>query len=419
MSEPTDHSARPDTFTARDSSATVRGPLHGIRVLDLSRILAGPTCTQLLGDYGADIIKVERPGLGDDTRGWGPPFVTDKNGQPTNESAYYLAANRNKRSIALDIAAEEGADIVRRLTPHCDVVIENFKVGGLRKYGLDYESLVALKPDLVYCSISGYGQTGPNAALPGYDLMAQGYGGIMSLNGEADGEPVKVGVGIADVMCGMYATTAILAALRHRDQTGEGQYIDIGLLDTQIAWLINEGTNYLTSGQAPLRRGNQHPNIVPYQVFESSDGHLIVAVGNDRQFAVFCRLIGSPELAHDARFSTNPARLENRDLLIDLLEPIIAGYTKDELLEKMSQNGVPGGPINTLPEVFASDQVKARKMKVAVPHSQAAGGTVDLIGNPVKFSKTPVQYRYGPPLCGEHSAEIMAELETAQQRPQD
>lgn len=419
MSEQVNHSAHPGTATASDDSTKLRGPLHGIRVLDLSRILAGPTCTQLLGDYGADIIKVERPGLGDDTRAWGPPFVTDKDGQPTNESAYYLAANRNKRSIAIDIASQEGADIVRQLTPHCDVVIENFKVGGLRKYGLDYETLVALKPDLVYCSISGYGQTGPNAALPGYDLMAQAYGGIMSLNGEPDGEPMKVGVGIADVMCGMYAATAILASLRHRDQTGEGQHIDIGLVDTQISWLINEGTNYLTSGQAPLRRGNQHPNIVPYQVFEASDGHLIVAVGNDRQFAGFCRVIGCPELAQDHRFNTNTMRLANRDLLIDLLKPIIAGYDKDELLEKMAENGVPGGPINTLPEVFDSDQVKAREMKVAVPHSQAAGGTVELIGNPVKFSKTPVQYRYGPPLCGEHSAEIIAELETAQQRQQD
>ncbi len=416
MSEPTNHSQRPDAYPASDDRDTAPGPLHGIRVLDLSRILAGPTCTQLLGDYGADIIKVERPGLGDDTRRWGPPFLTDKEGKPTHESAYYLAANRNKRSIALDIASTGGAEVVRRLAIRSDVVIENFKVGGLRKYGLDYESLALLKPDLVYCSISGYGQTGPNAALPGYDLMAQAYGGIMSLNGEPEGEPMKVAVGIADVMCGMYAASAILAALRHRDQTREGQHIDIGLLDTQIAWLINEGTNYLTSGQAPLRRGNQHPNIVPYQVFESRDGHLIVAVGNDRQFAAFCRVIGSPELALDSRFSTNPARLENRDLLIELLKPMIAGFSKDNLLEMMIANGVPGGPINTLAEVFDSEQVEAREMKVAVPHSQAAGGTVDLIGNPVKFSKTPVQYRYGPPLCGEHSTEIMAELETAPKR---
>jgi crotonobetainyl-CoA:carnitine CoA-transferase CaiB-like acyl-CoA transferase len=352
--------------------------------------------------------------MGDDTRGWGPPYVTGSDGSRTQESAYFLAANRNKRSIAVDISTPEGVDIVRKLVQQCDVMIENFKVGGLKKYGLDYESLVLLKPNLVYCSISGYGQTGPNSGLPGYDLMAQGYGGIMSLTGEVDGEPMKVGVGIADVMCGMYAATAILAALRHRDQTQEGQYIDIGLVDTQIAWLINEGTNYLTSGKAPARRANQHPNIVPYQVFETRDGHLIIAVGNDRQFASLCRIIGSPELGQDSRFSTNPARLENRDLLIDQLKPIIAGYAKIELLQMMKDNGVPAGLINTLPELFASDQVKVREMKVSVPHSQSASGTVDLIGNPVKFSKTPVQYRYGPPLCGEHSEEIMAELEAAQ-----
>ena len=403
----------------RCDAAKSSGLLQGIRVLDLSRILAGPTCTQLLGDYGADIIKVERPGLGDDTRGWGPPFVTAKDGSPTRESAYYLAANRNKRSIAIDIATAEGAEQVRQMALQCDVVVENFKVGGLRKYGLDYESLSKLKADLVYCSISGYGQTGPNAALPGYDLMAQAYGGMMSLNGAPKGEPMKVGVGIADVMCGMYATTAILAALRYRDQFHQGQHIDIGLVDTQIAWLINEGTNYLTSGQLPERRGNQHPNIVPYQVFETRDGHLIIAVGNDRQFDSFCRIIGAPGLAQDSRFSSNPARLENRDLLIDLLKPLVAGFDKNDLLNRMQDNGVPGGPINTLAEVFDSDQVAARNMKISMPHSSAQNGSVDLIGNPVKFSKTPVSYRYPPPMCGEHSVEIMSEFETEQTQTQD
>jgi crotonobetainyl-CoA:carnitine CoA-transferase CaiB-like acyl-CoA transferase len=272
------------------------GPLKGLRILDMSRILAGPYATQLLGDMGADVIKVERPVVGDDTRGWGPPYVTTADGEVTRESAYYMCTNRNKRSIAVDMADPEGAETLRRLADVADVVIQNFKVDGLKKYGLDYEALKTRNPALVYCSISGFGQTGPNRDKPGYDLLAQGYGGMMSLTGEPDGEPVKVGVGIADIMCGMYASNAILAALRHRDATGEGQHIDIALVDTQIAWLANEGVNYLSSGQAPKRRGNQHPNIVPYKVFECADGHVIVAAGNDGQFARFAALIGMPEL---------------------------------------------------------------------------------------------------------------------------
>ena len=386
------------------------GPLDGVRVLDMSRILAGPTCTQLLGDYGADIIKVERPGAGDDTRQWGPPFVQDAQGKATKESAYYLSANRNKRSIAIDIATQDGANVIRDLAQHADILVENYKVGGLKKYGLDYKTLSQINPKLVYCSISGFGQTGPNAHLPGYDIMAQGFGGIMSLTGEPEGEPVKVGVGIADVMCGMYATTAILAALRHRDQTGEGQHIDIGLVDAQIAWLVNEGTNYLTSGTEPVRRGNQHPNIAPYQTFETCDGHLIVAVGNDGQFRQFCQIIGQMALADEPKFATNIARLNNRAELIKLLIPIIKTHEKADLLARMQEKGVPGGPINTLPEVFASDQVKAREMKISVSHTSSGTGTVDLIGNPVKFSHTPVTYRYGPPLCGEHSQQILSEL---------
>nr|WP_152615686.1 CaiB/BaiF CoA-transferase family protein [Leisingera sp. ANG-M1] len=391
-------------------SAPVHGPLEGVRVLDLSRILAGPTCTQLLGDYGADILKIERPGAGDDTRQWGPPYVTGRDGGPTGESAYYLAANRNKRSVAVDMATDEGAQVIRDLARHSDVLVENFKVGGLKKYGLDYESLSRINPRLVYCSITGFGQTGPNAHLPGYDIMAQGYGGIMSLTGSPEGEPVKVGVGIADVMCGMYACTAILAALHHQKRTGTGQHIDIGLVDTQIAWLVNEGTNYLTSGKAPERRGNQHPNIAPYQAFEAKDGHLIVAVGNDSQFGRFCNILDHPALAQDERFATNMARLAHRDTLIETLGPLIRQRTKAALLAAMQAQGVPGGPINTLPEVFASDQAEARGMKVSVPHSQSATGTVDLIGNPVKFSETPVTYRMGPPVCGEHTAEVLGWL---------
>jgi crotonobetainyl-CoA:carnitine CoA-transferase CaiB-like acyl-CoA transferase len=385
------------------------GALDGLRVLDLSRILAGPTATQLLGDFGADIIKVERPGLGDDTRAWGPPFVEGKDG-PTQESAYYLCANRNKRSIALDIATPEGAQKVRELLATCDVLIENFKPGGLDKYGLSYADLKDLFPQLVYCSISGFGQTGPNREKPGYDLLAQAYGGIMSLTGEPEGEPMKVAVGIADVMTGMYASNAILAALRHRDKTGEGQQIDIALVDCQIAWLINEGTNYLTSKNVPTRRGNQHPNIVPYQVFQMADGHAVVAVGNDAQFGRFCRLIKRDELSVDPQYATNAARLVNRDALIATLTDTLAQLERDWLIAEMEANKIPGGPINHLDDVFDSDQVAAREMKVAMPHPSAASGTVDLIGNPVKFSETPVTYRRSPPICGADTDDILAEL---------
>ncbi len=386
------------------------GPLAGLRVLDLSRILAGPTATQLLGDFGADIIKVERPGAGDDTRGWGPPFVIGKDGAPTRESAYYLCANRNKRSIGVDIASPEGAATIRALLPHCDVLIENFKPGGLAKYGLSHADLKDAFPGLIYCSISGFGQTGPHREKPGYDLLAQAYGGIMSLTGEPEGEPMKVAVGIADVMTGMYASNAILAALRHRDRTGEGQHIDIALVDCQIAWLINEGTNYLTSGQLPRRRGNGHPNIVPYQVFEMADGHAVVAVGNDAQFQRFCALIGRKDLASDPAYATNAARLDNRDALIAILTVELRGLRRDWLITGMEAQGVPGGPINRLDDVFASDQVAAREMKITMPHPLAASGSVDLIGNPVKFSKTPVTYRRPPPVCGADTDDILAEL---------
>ncbi len=386
------------------------GPLSGLRVLDLSRILAGPYCTQLLGDYGADIIKVERPGLGDDTRSWGPPYVTDSEGEPTSESAYYLSTNRNKRSIAVDISTEEGAAVVKKLVRHCDIMIENFKVDGLKKYGLDHEAILKDHPGLIYCSISGFGQTGPNASKPGYDLLVQAFGGIMSLTGEAEGDPMKVGVAVADVMCGMYASTAILAALRHRDQTGEGQYIDIGLADTQIAWLINQGTNYLTSGKEPVRHGNEHPNIVPYQVFSASDGHVIVAAGNDTQFTRFCQLLDLDQLAKDSRFAGNAVRVKNREILIPLLSNRIKQMRKQTLVEGMEKLKIPGGVINTLPGVFASEQIAARDMKVSMPHALAGTGKVDLIGNPVKFSKTPVSYHRAPPTCGEHTDEIIREL---------
>lgn len=387
-----------------------KGALEGVRVLDLSRILAGPTATQLLGDFGADILKIERPGMGDDTRAWGPPYVIGTDEEPTGESAYYLCANRNKRSVAVDIATPEGAAKVRELLCHCDVLVENFKVGGLSKYGLSYGDLCEEFPHLVYCSITGFGQTGPHAEKPGYDLMAQGYGGIMSLTGPADGEPTKVAVGIADVMTGMYAASAILAALRHKERTGEGQHIDIALVDCQIAWLVNEGTNYLLSGNTPIRRGNQHPNIVPYQIFETSDGHVIVAVGNDAQFQRFCDLLNAPELSADPLYATNAARLVNRETLISKVAALLKTRTRDWLITEMEARGIPCGPINTLPDVFSSDQVAARGMKVSVPYPGARGGSVDLIGNPVKMSRTPVTYRRPPPTCGADTAEVFAEL---------
>ncbi len=400
--------------TLSDTTKPSGGPLAGLRILDLSRILAGPFCTQYLGDMGADIIKVERPGIGDDTRRWGPPFVTGHDGQDTTESAYYLSANRNKRSVALDMGDPDDAETIRKLAGKCDVVIENFKPGGLAKYGLDHTALCGLYPGLVYCSISGFGQTGPNAHRPGYDLLAQAFSGIMSLTGEPDGEPMKVAVGIADVMTGMYAASAILAALRHRDapgpDQGKGQHIDIALADATVSWMINEGVNYLTSGVEPVRRGNQHPNIVPYQVFTARDGHLIVAAGNDAQYARFCAIIDRPDLATDARFATNPARLRHRDVLIAILSGEIVKHAKADLIAAMQCDGVPGGPINTLSEVFASDQVAARGMKISVPHPAAAKGHVDLIGNPVKFSRTPVSYRRAPPLCGADTDDVLREV---------
>lgn len=382
------------------------GPLKGVKVLDLSRILAGPTCTQLLGDLGASVIKIENPATGgDDTRQWGPPYVEDAKGNRSDLSAYFMAANRNKKSVAIDITTPEGQSEVRRLASHADILIENFKPGGLAKYGLDYATLSQEFPSLVYCSISGYGQTGPNSSKPGYDLMAQGYGGIMSLTGDPEGSPMKVGVGIADVMCGMYASVGILAALRHRDQTGEGQQIDLALVDAQIAWLINEGVNYLTSGNVPQRRGNGHPNIVPYDVYETADGHVILAVGNDSQFRRFCEFIGHPDLADDPRFSSNPARLENRDALNAVLRPAVKSRTSATVIAELEARKVPVGPVQTLDQVFSTDQVDARQMQIAM---QADPGEVQLIGNPLKLSRTPVTYRAAPPVFGADTQAVLS-----------
>ncbi|MGB3407734.1 MAG: CoA transferase [Jannaschia sp.] len=389
-----------DVSSATDASGAPRGPLHGVRILDLSRILAGPTCTQLLGDLGATVLKVENPGTdGDDTRQWGPPYVKDGL-KDTDLSAYFMCANRNKLSVAIDIATLDGQAVIRRLAGLADIVIENFKPGGLTKYGLDHASLRAEFPKLVYCSISGYGQTGPNASKPGYDLMAQGFGGIMSLTGDPEGQPMKVGVGIADVMCGMYATVGILAALRHAEATGEGQHIDVALVDSQIAWTINEGVNTRLSGEAPVRRGNGHPNIVPYGVYATADGHVIVAVGNDSQFRRFVGCFGLAPLADDPRFATNPARLIHRDALAEYLVPALGARTTAQIISAMEAAKVPVGPVQTLPEVFASEQVAARDMALDMTDGDLH---LPLIGNPLKFSRTPVTYRHPPPRFGADS----------------
>ena len=386
------------------------GPLAGIRILDLTRILAGPTATQLLGDLGADVIKVEKPGEGDDTRKWGPPYVKDADGSDTGESAYYLSANRNKRSVAVDVANPEGAALVKRLAAECDILVENFKVGGLAKYGLAYDDLKDDLPGLVYCSITGFGQTGPNRMRAGYDYLAQGMGGIMSITGLPGTEPVKVGVAITDVVCGMYASTAILAALRHRERTGEGQYIDIGLVDTAVAWLVNEATNYLTSGEVPVQRGNAHANIVPYQVFETSDGHIIIAIGNDGQYRRFCDFLGAPELATDPRYAKNRDRVIHRAELVPILAARLKALTRAEILEGLEPLGVPAGPVNTIADAFAEPQVEAREMKISMDHPLAGSGSVDLIGNPLKYSATPVSYRNPPPYLGQHTDDVLDDL---------
>jgi formyl-CoA transferase len=383
--------------------------LGGLVVLDLSRILAGPTATQLLGDLGATVIKVENPKTGgDDTRSWGPNYARDASGNPTDLSAYFIAANRNKQSVAIDISTENGQHTVRQLAAGADVVIENYKPGGLKKYGLDHETLLKAHPSLVYCSISGFGQTGPTRDRPGYDLMAQGYGGIMSLTGAPDGPPMKVGVGIADVMCGMYATIGILAALRHRDATGEGQHIDLALVDTQMAWLINEGTNYLTSGKVPERRGNAHPNIVPYDAFACKDGHVLIAVGNDAQFSRFCNGIGLPDLALDGKFATNLDRIANR---VDLTKRITARtseLTKAEVIDLLQSVKVPVGPINTVEEALTSDQAQARQTVVSIAADDLENGALRVLANPLKFSRTPVVYDRAPPRFGQDTETVLA-----------
>jgi len=386
--------------------------LGHIRVLDLSRVLAGPWCSQNLADLGADVIKIERPGCGDDTRAWGPPYARDAEGRDTGEAAYYLAANRGKRSVTVDIASPDGQALIRDLARHADVVLENYKVGQLKRYGLDYDSLKAVKPDLVYCSITGFGQDGPYAHRAGYDFLIQGMGGLMSVTGERDelpgGGPQKAGVALTDLMTGMYATIAVLAALTHRDRSGEGQYIDMALLDTQVAMLANVGSNYLNSGKAPKRWGNAHANIVPYQTFACLDGHIIVAAGNDGQYRKFVDAGGQPELATDPRFATNPARVANRDVLVPLLAAMVATRTRAEWIARLEAVGVPCGPINDIGEVFANEQVRARGMAVDLAHP--AAGKVTLVRSPMKMSATPATSDKAPPLLGQHTDEVLRDV---------
>jgi len=386
------------------------GPLNGIRVFDLTRVLAGPSCTQILGDLGADVIKIERPGLGDDTRKYGPPFVLDVDGTETTESGYYLSANRNKRSVTLNLTGAEGQSLAKRMINQCQVLAENFKVGNLAKFGLDYTSLKAENPGLVYCSITGFGQTGPKAKRPGYDFMAQGLGGIMSITGPPGGEPHRVGVPIADLTAGLWAAISINAALRHREVTGEGQHLDISLLDTQVSLLSIQGLNYLTSGEVPGLLGNAHPNIVPYQVFPTADGNIIVAVGNDDQFKRYCEFAGVPELIDDERFVTNKARVQNREALTQILNDVMRQKPSAYWLEALEKIKITCGPINNIDQVFDDAQVAARGMRIEMNHPATGGEPVSLIGSPSKMSVTEVSYRHAPPMLGQHTEEVLEEL---------
>ncbi|MEW9680569.1 CaiB/BaiF CoA transferase family protein [Pseudomonas sp. TE50-2] len=388
------------------------GALSHLRVLDLSRVLAGPWSGQILADLGADVIKVERPGAGDDTRSWGPPFLRDAQGENTSEAAYYLSANRNKRSVTIDFTQPEGQRLVRELAAKSDIVIENFKVGGLAAYGLDYQSLKAINPKLIYCSITGFGQTGPYAKRAGYDFMIQGLGGLMSLTGRPEGEegagPMKVGVALTDILTGLYSTVAILAALAHRDQAGTGQHIDMALLDVQVACLANQAMNYLTTGNPPRRLGNAHPNIVPYQDFPTADGNFILTVGNDGQFRKFAEVAGQAQWADDPRFSTNKQRVANRAELIPLIRQATVFKTTAEWVTELEKAGVPCGPINDLAQMFQDPQVLARGLAVNVPHPLA--GSVPQVASPIRMSETPVEYRHAPPLLGEHTEAVLIEV---------
>ncbi|HEV8331906.1 MAG TPA: CaiB/BaiF CoA-transferase family protein [Steroidobacteraceae bacterium] len=397
-------------MTAVSQSAPT-GALAGIRVLDMSRVLAGPWCGQLLADLGAEVIKIERPGSGDDTRGWGPPYLEDRNGRETHESAYYLSANRGKKSVTLDISKPAGQALARRLAAQSDVLIENYKAGDLTRYTLGYEQLRELNPGLIYCSITGFGQTGPMRSVAGYDFIIQAMAGLMSITGEVAGRPgggpQRVGVAVADLSTGMYATVAILAALFHRTRTGAGQHIDMALLDTQIAMIANMNMNYLVAGRAPRRMGNAHANIVPYQVFDAADGQLVLAVGNDSQFVKFCEAAGCA-LHQDARFRKNADRVRRREVIVPLLEEIMRQRTVAEWVALLEPIGVPVGPINDLAQAFAQPQVKSRGLQLELPHPLS--GTVPSVANPIRMSATPMRYESAPPLLGQHTQEVLGQL---------
>ncbi len=387
-----------------------KGALDGIKILDLTRILAGPFCTQTLGDLGAEIIKVERPGGGDDTRRFGPPFLKDDEGKDTIESAYFMGANRNKKSVAIDISKLEGQALIKKIAAKADVLVENFKLGNLARYGLGYDDLKEINPGLIYCSITGFGQTGPYAERPGYDPLIQAMGGIMSVTGDPDGEPMKAGVPIADLMAGMYATVAICAALRSREINRKGQYIDIGMLDTQAAWLSIQAMNYLVGGENPKRLGNGHPNIVPYQVFATADGHIMLTIGNDLQFRRFCEFADCIELAEDERFATNGARVQNRELLIEAMEPVLTSKPSQEWLAELEKLTIGCGPINTVEQVFADPHIKNREMVINMPHEALGGREIPLVASPLRFSATPVTYRHSPPVLGSNTEDVLREV---------
>ena len=384
------------------------GPLNSLKVIDMSRVLAGPWAGQLLADYGAEVIKIERPGVGDDTRSWGPPWLRDSAGNDTKEAGYFQSTNRNKRSVTVNLAHPLGQKLIRKLVTRSDILLENYTVGSLRRYGLDATNLCELNPALIYCSISAYGQSGSKSAEPGYDAIIQAAGGLMSITGESDaegGRPTKVGVAIADIMAGMYATTAILAALVARQKSGRGQHIDIPLFDSQVAWLANQNMNYLLTGTPPGRRGTAHPNIVPYQAFQTADGTLMLAVGNDRQFANFCASLGCPEIADDPRYSVNSARIENRDELIQIIAERLRGKTTAYWLDQFASLHIPAGPINNLAQVFSDPVVAERRIVRKLNHSLA--GEVPTVANPVQFSDTPVEYKLAAPVLGQHTAEVL------------
>ncbi len=388
------------------------GPLTGLKVLDMTRVMAGPWCAQLLADLGAEVIKVERPGTGDDTRVWGPPWLKDKDGNETREASYYMSANRGKKSITININDPEGADLVRELAAQSDIFLENFKTGGLAKKGLGYDDLKAINPGLIYLSITGFGQTGPMANQPGYDYLIQAIGGLMSITGVPDGMPgagpQRVGLAVGDLTTGMYATIGVLAALHHRTKTGRGQYIDLALLDTQVGWLANQAQNYFLSGKSPVRTGSWHPNLAPYQPFDASDHQVIVAVGNNGQFASLCNFIGRPELISDPRFAENPDRNKHREALATEIQKEIEKHPRAYWLEHLPANGVPCSPINNIAQAFEEEQVKARGMRIDLPHALA--GTAPGVANPLKFSETKIQYTHAPPTLGQHTDEVLGDV---------